>query len=104
PEHGSWWQRVFVLPLWRSPWVRKDRRMSAVLFYEQMLAILARRGLNRPLHQTPMEFAGGVPFAEVGEITTLYNRVRFGRGELTEKDTNRIAELLKDLRRAVRAR
>jgi transglutaminase-like putative cysteine protease len=55
---------------------------DATLLYQQMLAIVKRRGYQKPAWFTPAEFAASLPggaFSRaVGEFTTVYNAVRFG--------------------------
>jgi hypothetical protein len=101
--YGPWWHRLFILPTWRRRRVR-DQGASAVLFYEQMLAIASRAGLVKAADQTPLEFARSSGFDQIVEITSVYNRVRFGRARLDESEARRVSGLLADLRRAVRRR
>lgn len=102
--YGPWWRRLFILPLWRrAHYSSQNRRASAVLFYEQMLAVLARAGLVKQPDQTPVEFAAATGFRQVGEITALYNRVRFGGAALDPSEARRIADLLAELKSAARA-
>jgi hypothetical protein len=101
--YGPWWHRLFVLPTWRRRRLRNgDHRESAVLFYEQMLAIAKRAGLVKKPHETPVEFAAAAGFNEVREITLLYNRVRFGGAPLDESEGQRISSLLAQLKKTVR--
>jgi transglutaminase-like putative cysteine protease len=55
---------------------------DATLLYQRMLAILKRRGYQKPAWFTPAEFAaslGGSPLAAaVHEFTAAYNALRFG--------------------------
>lgn len=98
-----WWKRVFVLPTWRgSYWIKRDKRASAVMFYEQMLAILARARLIKRPDQTPFEFARAQKFGQVLEITEAYNNVRFGGAVLDEAETRRISKLLSELKQAIK--
>ena len=100
--YGPWWHRLFILPLWRRRIAKRDFRQSAVLFYEQMLAIARRAGLVKPPDQTPLEFATASGLAPIREITTLYNRVRFGGAQLDESETRRVSDLLAELKQKVR--
>jgi transglutaminase-like putative cysteine protease len=101
--YGPWWHRLFVLPTWRRRRLRNgDHRETAVLFYEQMLAIAKRAGLMKKPHETPVEFATASGFNEVREITLLYNRVRFGGAPLDESESQRISSLLAQLKKTVR--
>jgi transglutaminase-like putative cysteine protease len=100
--YGPWWHRLFILPMWRRRLKRRDYRQSAVLFYEQMLAIALRAGLFKQPHQTPIEFAVASGLAPIHEITGLYNRVRFGGEQLNESETRRVSHLLAELKQDIR--
>jgi hypothetical protein len=100
--YGPWWHRLFILPTWRRRLKRRDYRQSAVLFYEQMLAIARRAGLIKQPYETPVEFAIASGLSSIREITTLYNRVRFGGGPLDESETRRVLDLLAELKKNVR--
>ena len=54
----------------------------ATLLYQQMLRLLARRGIRKQPGQTPLEFASSVTAAElaapVAQLTDLYQMARFG--------------------------
>jgi protein-glutamine gamma-glutamyltransferase len=102
--YGPWWHRLFILPMWRRKLSQRDYRQSAVLFYEQMLAIARRAGLVKQPHQTPVEFATASGLSPIREITTLYNRVRFGGAKLDERESRRVSELLGELKQRVRSR
>ncbi len=102
--YGPWWHRLFILPLWRRRLARRDYRQSAVLFYEQMLAIAKRAGLVKRPYQTPVEFALASGLSPIREITALYNRVRFGGAQLDESETRRVSELLGELKQDVRGK
>jgi hypothetical protein len=98
-----WWHRLFVLATWRgAPWIKRDQKRTAILFYEQMLATLARRKLIKSPDQTPLEFAMSQQYAQVREITEMYNNVRFGGGAVGETENRRIARLLAELKAAIR--
>jgi hypothetical protein len=100
--YGPWWHRWFILPRWKSRRrAGRDGRESAVMFYEQMLAIAARAGLVKSSEQTPLEFAAVSELAEIAEITALYNRVRFGGATLDEYEARRVSTLLSELKRTI---
>ena len=71
--------------------------------YRRFLEVLARRGVRRPAHLTPLEFAhhavqgSGMP-GEVRELTELFCRARYGGQSLTEADLRRARGLLRNLR------
>jgi hypothetical protein len=58
-------------------------------FYDNLLILLARHGIHRPPHLTPLEFSqslGFLPTAayeSVNRLTELFYKVRFGQSELT---------------------
>jgi len=64
--------------------VRRGKAVAgdATLLYRQMLAIVKRRGYQKPVWFTPAEFAASLPNGAlgraVGEFTAVYNAVRFG--------------------------
>jgi protein-glutamine gamma-glutamyltransferase len=70
---------------------------SRVDFYERLLALLARRGYTRESHQTPLEFAAQVNVADAATITWAYNRVRFGRQDLSPLERRTLEESLANL-------
>lgn len=91
-----------------SAWLFQVRaRRTPVAFYERMLRLLARRGWPRPPMATAREFASTLAdrprlHAPVVELTTLYERVRFGGVPLTSADQRRAAALLQQLAAAPR--
>jgi transglutaminase-like putative cysteine protease len=102
--YGPWWHRWLIVPLWRRKLRSADHQQSAVLFYEQMLAIAARARLIKRPDQTPVEFAEASGFDEIRHITRAYNRVRFGGARLSEEEARRVSQSLADLKRTVRKR
>ena len=57
-------------------------KSDATLLYEQLLEVLARRGIEKPLWLTPLEFARVIPNSPaaplVYDATRAYNELRFG--------------------------
>lgn len=55
---------------------------DATLLYQRLLAVLARRGYQKPPWLTPAEFARVLPESEtsvlVEDLTSAYNEFRFG--------------------------
>jgi hypothetical protein len=70
---------------------------STVLFYERLTELLARRGVERDSHLTPLEFAGSLDFQPALAITRAYNRVRFGGQPLSSAELREIDQTLKQL-------
>lgn len=100
---ASWWSRWFLVP-----WIRltapKNPQGAAVLFYNEMLSIMARFGWKKPKYLTPLEFAAQTHMPEVLAVTEYYNRVRYGRDEQAALDVKRMQEMLKRVKEAVRQR
>ena len=96
--HGRGWNLGgLVLPVWRwRAWWRRGSRppeRTAILFYEQMAAMLARHGIVRQSSLTPREFAGECGIDEVRQITEQYHRVRFGKATIRSVEHD-VAEAL----------
>ena len=70
---------------------------STVLFYKRLTDLLARRGVERDSHLTPLEFAGNLDFQPALTITRAYNRVRFGGQPLSAAELRAIDQTLKQL-------
>jgi hypothetical protein len=55
---------------------------DATLLYQRMLAQLSKRGIRKPAHVTPQEFAAALPEPAISELvrelTLSYNEFRFG--------------------------
>jgi transglutaminase-like putative cysteine protease len=97
---------VFVAArrVWRFGWrglTRSKRQAkadaSAVVFYERLLQLLARRGVKREPNLTPLEFAGGLDLQPALAITRAYNRVRFGGQQLSQRELEEIEQALASL-------
>ncbi len=67
---------------------------SGVEFYERFIKLLETQGVRRESHQTPLEFADTLGLNEAQAITAAYNRVRFGRMELSSAERKQIDALL----------
>jgi hypothetical protein len=100
---GGWLQRMLLGLAWRRALKSKEgHRTGAILFYERMLSMLARRGVGKRSYQTPLEFAQECGLEEVSEITRFYNRVRFGGQDLDDYEASRVSDLLSQLKQTVR--
>src|SRR5579884_250865 len=75
---GIWRHRVRLRRAARG----EGQASDATLLYQRMLALLARRGFQKPPWLTPGEFARVLPDSEmsvlVGDLTTAYHELRFG--------------------------
>jgi len=99
---------LLVAPFLRNRWsaaerVRRVQRglassSDATLLYRRMLAVLRRRGIEKPAWLTPSEFARIVPdprYASlIAEFTVAYNDLRFG---LRTDAAIRMVDLLDEL-------
>jgi hypothetical protein len=74
-----------------------ETQTSTVVFYQRLLALLARRGVQRDPDLTPLEFASGLDVEPVLSITRAYNRVRFGGQELSVAELREIERELGQL-------
>ena len=77
----------------------------ATLQYQEMLRLLARRGLGKQPAQTPLEFAASLPATElaahVAQVTEFYQAERFGD---QHKDPRQVISLLNSIRASLRSR
>lgn len=79
---------------------RHEKNASIIEFYERMQKVLAKRGLRRAAHQTPLEFAFALKMPEAVKITERYNRVRFGEKNLSREESKEVENWLKTLEAA----
>jgi len=89
------WRRG--LQVWN---IAREDESSRIDFYERLVKLLARRGLTREPHQTPLEFAALVS-TEATLVTSAYNRVRFGKRQLTSAEKHRLEGALAELEKGV---
>lgn len=90
------WRRG--LKIWSSATAAE---YAPIDFYERLLTILARRGLTREPHQTPLEFAVLAGADEAAFITSAYNRVRFGNQPLTALENRTLEQALNRLEQGI---
>lgn len=84
------WERIRTV-------FRRKRETSVVEFYQRMQKILAKRGLMREPHQTPLEFAFALNMPQAVSITEKYHDVRFGEKKLSKDEAQEIENWLIDL-------
>lgn len=70
---------------------------SSVLFFEKLTSVLARRGMIRDSHLTPLEFVGSLNNQPAMTLTKAYNRVRFGGERLSAREMKEIEQTLNEL-------
>ena len=98
PPLAAWWRgRLRVRRLARGEGEASD----ATLLYRRMLAVLARRGIQKPPWLTPTEFARVLPASEVRgvvhDLTAFYNEFRFGGRRDVAPQMMRLLENLEKL-------
>ena len=71
--------------------------ISTVAFYERLMALLAQRGMERAPYLTPLEFASSLESQQALRITRAYNRVRFGRQQLSAAELRDVEQTLSEL-------
>ncbi|MEP6818999.1 MAG: DUF3488 and transglutaminase-like domain-containing protein [bacterium] len=76
---------------------QKRPETSAVMFYQRLLALLERRGVQRNSDLTPLEFASALNLQPALAITCAYNRVRFGGQKLSPAELREIERALSQL-------
>lgn len=76
----------------------------AVEFYERLIALLARQGIERNPDLTPLEFAATLGLQPVLSVTRAYNRVRFGGQQLSAAEVRDIESTLEQLENQAEAR
>ncbi len=74
-----------------------ETQRSAIVFYERMITLLAKRGVERSPEQTPTEFAASVGLNGALTITSAYNRVRFGSERLSSTEHAQIERILREM-------
>ena len=89
-KKSEFWLKIY-------DWWKRKKQKSIVEFYERMERVLAKNGLRRQSHQTPLEFAFATEMSEAVSITEKYNLVRFGEKNLSNDEAREIEKWLKDL-------
>lgn len=81
------------------------RNKGTVPFYQEMLQMLAKRGLIKPEGMTPREFthlvaaARGSDYGSITEITASFEKVRYGGMPLTPEEVTSINDGLGEIRK-----
>ncbi|HKO99521.1 MAG TPA: DUF3488 and transglutaminase-like domain-containing protein [Pyrinomonadaceae bacterium] len=77
-----------------------NTNQSSVVFFEKMTSALARRGMVRDSHLTPLEFVGRLNNQQALALTRAYNRVRFGGERLSAREMKEIERTLNELEKS----
>lgn len=86
-RRSLFWSRI-------SSRMKRGKQGDIVEFYARMQRILAEKGIVRPQHQTPLEFAFAVGNPDVRTITEAYNKARYGSADLSEDETAAIEDAI----------
>jgi len=70
---------------------------ATVEFYERLLSLMAQRGVHKDKDLTPLEFARKVGTRDAALVTRAYNRVRFGKEQLSSIEIREIDRILNSL-------
>lgn len=87
-------RRIGLSSLPKADQLRLARQLG---FYDQLTQTLERRGITRPAHLTPQEFARSVAFLPpatfeaVQRLTDVFYRVRYGQRDLSAAQQRRLA-------------
>jgi transglutaminase-like putative cysteine protease len=68
-----------------------------VEFYDRLLSLMAQRGVHKDKDVTPLEFARKVGTRDAALVTRAYNRVRFGKEQLSSIEVREIDRILNAL-------
>jgi len=99
---AMFWRRT-PLGAWGTGWLLRVRlRRSPVDFYDRMLRLLGRQGWPQAPAVTAREFLASLSgrprlYEAATELTSFYERVRFGAQPLTPAEAKRVALLLMQL-------
>lgn len=106
---------IFVLVIIISParkyllrlFIRKTEGKglkSTIGFYQKMLQILQKKGIKKPGHLTPLEFAQQIAilnpqaYSAAQQLTAAYYKCRYGNAELADSQRKTIKSLLGHLK------
>lgn len=94
---------IFLIRKRRKSVFGPVRKKGLVPFYEEMLRILARKGIMKPEGMTPREFARHVyrekGYSGVIELTEAFERVRYGGFPLGPGEPDSINRILEGMRK-----
>lgn len=116
----SWWKKnrktlviivtSIILLAVSIPLILRHRRAlkisrSPIMFYQEMLSILEKKGFHRKANATPAEFMQFIQKqvpqemqSDLNSLTEMFYRTRFGQYQLTEVDQVQIRDSLQRLR------
>lgn len=114
PDNPSLMSLLWGLTSRFRRWLSSGPRGERIEFYERFAAIMARSGMHRQRHQTPLEFAADCqmrietllgpdrPDAFPDDLVRLFYRVRYGKNPLSDSEQSGVDELLTKLSTSLR--
>ncbi len=88
-ERWKMWRRAARIGIESLPTTQRLHLARQLGFYDDLLTLLERRGIFRPMHFTPMEFTDSLSFLpadvyhSIRRLTEVFYRIRYGRQELS---------------------
>jgi hypothetical protein len=85
------------------------RLVRQLVFYDELLRLLERHGIDRPRHLTPQEFSNSLTFLPseaydtIRRLTGLFYRIRYGLAELGPGQQRRLSTVIDRLAQAMPA-
>jgi hypothetical protein len=98
-------RRAARIGLESLPAAERLRLARQLAFYDDLVQLLARRGVHRARHQTPLEFSRSLTYLPAGayetvrRLTHVFYRVRYGEAELGAGQRHRLANVIARLDR-----
>jgi hypothetical protein len=95
-ERWRMWRRAERIGIESLPSEERLKLARQLGFYEDLLLLLERRGIRRPVHLTPMEFTDSLSFLPadayhtIRRLTEVFYRIRYGRQQLSMRQRDRL--------------
>jgi len=102
-ERWRLWQRARRIGLDSLPKSDQLRLARQLEFYDRLSQMLEKRGMRRPAHATPMEFAQSISFLPPGaydvvhRLTDVFYRVRYGDHQISASQQRRLLKTVDGL-------
>ena len=93
----------------RLPTAEQLRLARQLGFYDDLMQLLARNHIARPVHLTPLEFSQtllylpGEAYDTIRRLTQVFYRVRYGDAELTGGQRRRLEGVISRLEDSIAA-
>jgi hypothetical protein len=88
---------------WLRTYPERSPELAAAMWYQRMARTMARRGMEKPVAETPQEFVKKIENARLREpvarFTAVYESARFGN---SAEDAQRLPELYEEVVTATR--